>query len=109
MITVAGLAVAFGFKWEYDFLYDVFSALVHSRGIKQDITIEGNTVSVHHPHDPEWFQMLTYFVLAWHLPVLMTAAKWNVPEMVPQLQQLYTRHNADLDTLRPTDAPRMLS
>jgi hypothetical protein len=45
--TVAGLAAAFGYKWEYDFLYDVFSALVHSRGIKQDITIEGNTVSAH--------------------------------------------------------------
>lgn len=107
--TVAGLAAAFGYKWEYDFLYDIFSALVHSRGIKQDITIEGDTVSVHHPHDPEWFQMLSYFISGWHLPLLMTAAKWNVPEMVPQLQQLYTRHRKDWEALHPEDPPRMLT
>jgi hypothetical protein len=40
---------------------------------------------------------------------LMTAAKWSVPEMIPQLQTLYTRHKAGLDTLQPSDAPRMLS
>ena len=107
--TVAGLAAAFGYKWEYDFLYDIFSALVHSRGIKQDITIEGNTLSVHHPHDPEWFQMLAYFISGWHMMFLMTAAKWNVPQMIPQLQQLYERHKADLDTLKPSDVPRMLT
>lgn len=107
--SVARLAAAFGYKWDYDFLYDVFSALVHSRGIKQDITIEGNTVSIHHPHDPEWFHMLAYFTTAWHTMFLMTAAKWSVPEMIPQLQTLYKRHQAGIDSLSPSEAPRMLS
>jgi len=107
--TVAGLATAFGHKWEYDFLYDVFSALVHSRGIKQDLTIEDNTVSVHHPHTDEWFQMLAYFTLSWHVLVLLTAAKWNVPDMIPQVQDLYTRHKKDWEALQPTEPPRMLT
>ena len=107
--TVAGLATKFGYKWEYDFLYDVFSALVHSRGIKQDLTIENNTVSVHHPHTDEWFQMLAYFTLSWHVLVLLTAAKWSVPEMIPQVQDLYTRHKKDWEALAPQEPPRMLT
>lgn len=107
--SVATLAAAFGYKWEYDFLYDIFSALVHSRGIKQDITIQGNTVEVHHPHDPEWFPLLAYFTTTWHMMFLMTAAKWNVPEMIPQIQQLHSRHKNDVDPLRPGDPPRMLT
>ena len=53
--------------------------------------------------------MLSYFISGWHLPLLMTAAKWNVPEMVPQLQQLYTRHKKNWEALQPEDPPRMLT
>jgi hypothetical protein len=53
--------------------------------------------------------MLAYFISGWHLMFLMTAAKWNVPEMIPQLQELHTRHKTDLDTLRPAHPPQMLT
>ncbi len=54
-------------------------------------------------------RLLAYFVSGWHTTFLMTAAKWNVPEMIPQLRQLYERHKADLATPEPSDAPRMLT
>ena len=103
--TVRALADAFGHSWEYDVLYDAFSALVHSRGTGQDITIEDNSVSVHHPHDPTWFEMITWFVVNWHLTLLMTAAKWLSPEMIEQLQALHTRHREALATMRPGNHP----
>ena len=30
--------------------------------VAADKDVVGNTVSVHHPHDPEWFQLLAYFI-----------------------------------------------
>lgn len=107
--TVRGLADAFGHSWEYDMLYDAFSALVHSRGTGQDITIEDNSLSVHHPHDPTWFEMITWFVVSWHLTLLMTAAKWLSPEMIGQLQVLHTRHKEALATMQPGTIPNLLS
>ena len=107
--TVARLADAYGRKWEYDVLYDAFSALVHSRGTAHDVTIAGHTVEVHHPHDPTWFELISYFSLTWHMIFLLTAAKCHVPEMVPQLQQLHTRHREDIASLEPTDFPNFLA
>lgn len=107
--TLAALATAFAERWQYEFLYDAFSALVHSRGIGQDLTIEGNVVSVHHPHDPIWFQIIAYFMMGWHGMLLMTAAKWHSPEMITQLQALHTKHRAAIDSLKPTSIPSMLS
>lgn len=54
------LATASGHGREYDMLYDAFSALMHSRGTGHDVTIENKTVTVHHPHDPEWFQTIAW-------------------------------------------------
>ena len=107
--TMAKLAAAFAERWQYEFLYDAFSALVHSRGIAQDITIEGNVLSVHHPHDSTWFQMIAYFVVGWHAMLLMTAAKWHSPEMISQLQDLHTRCRSAIESLKPTSIPGMLA
>ena len=90
-------------------LYDVFSALVHSRGTGHDVTLEGSTMSVHHPHDPTWFEMIAYFATNWHLMFLMTAAKWHAPEMIVQLQQLHSRHKQALASLEPHSIPNLLA
>lgn len=106
--SIAKLAGEYAEAWQYEFLYDAFSALVHSRGLAHDVTIEGTTLGVHHPHDPEWFQMIAYFVFGWHAMLLMTAAKWHAPEMILQLQQLHTKHKTAIDSLCPTSIPTML-
>jgi hypothetical protein len=98
--SIRALASAFGYGWDYEFLYDSWSAVVHGRGIRQDVTLETDKVGVHHPHDPRWFQVLAYFVSGWHSMLLMTAAKWHSPIMIPQLQGLYQRHQAAIDSLR---------
>lgn len=107
--SVASLAAAFGNVWEYDVLYDAFSALVHSRGARQDISVAESTLAVHHPHDPIWFEMITWFVVNWHLLFLMTAAKWHSPEMIPHLQALHTKHREALATMQPRSIPNLLS
>ena len=43
-----------------EILYDAMSALVHPRGIRQDVTPDGGVLEVHHPHDPTWFQYLAW-------------------------------------------------
>lgn len=106
--SVAKLADAFDYGWEYDVLYDAFSALVHSRGIGHDITLGQDEMSVHLPHDPAWFELIAFVVTGWHLMLLMTAAKWHAPEMIVQLQQLHTRHRVALETLTPQTFPNLL-
>src|SRR6202023_1007545 len=71
--SMAKLAAAYDELWQYQFLYDAFSALVHSRGLNHDVTIAGNILSVHHPHDPTWFETIAFFVLSWHSTLLITA------------------------------------
>lgn len=97
--SIRALADAFGYGWDYEFLYDSWSAVVHGRGIRQDVTIEGDQLAVHHPHDPSWFQLLAFFVVGWHSMLLMTAAKWHSPVMIPQLQALYLKHKSAIDKL----------
>ena len=106
--SVAALANAFDYGWEYDVLYDAFSALVHSRGIGHDVTLGTDEMTVHLPHDPAWFELIAFVVTGWHLMLLMTAAKWQAPEMIVQLQQLHTRHRAALETLTPRSFPNLL-
>jgi hypothetical protein len=108
--TTAKLASALGYSWEYSFLYNAWSAQMHGRGIRQDVTIDGDTLAVHHPHDPTWFCTLATFVLGWHLFLLMTAAKWQSPVMIEQLQALYVRQRTAINSLNPDsdDIPQML-
>ena len=107
--SIQALASAYDYAWEYEFLYDTWSALVHARGVRQDLTIEDGAAQVHHPHDPRWFQALAYWSLGWHGMLLMTAAKWHAPGMIADLQQLHTRHEHDIAQLRPDDFPSLLS
>lgn len=107
--TVGQLAKAYADEWEYDFLYDVWSAMVHPRGINQDVTVEGTTASVHHPHDPTWFQLLATFSQPWQMITLMTGAKWFFPEMIPQLQALDSEIRPKMESLKPVDFPSLLA
>lgn len=107
--SIRALAESYDYGWEYEFLYDAWSALVHARGIRQDVTVGDGEVLVHHPHDPQWFQSLAYWSLGWHGMLLMTAAKWHAPIMVPDLQRLHTRHRSDIDQLQPRDFPSLLA
>ena len=58
--SLSALARAFGQSFEYEILYDIWSALAHSRGVHQDVTVENGGMAVHHPHDPTWFDALAY-------------------------------------------------
>ena len=53
--SIKDLDFAFGDEWEYDVLYDALSSQIHPRGWSSDLTIDGEGVGVHHPHNPEWF------------------------------------------------------
>jgi hypothetical protein len=97
------LAGALGQRWEYDFLYEAWSAFAHGRGISKDVSIEGSSVEVHHPHRPTWFALIAFFALGWHGMLLMTAAKWFYPEMIPQLQQLHQTHRDAIHGLEPDE------
>lgn len=107
--SIGRLAEAFGYGWEYDFIYDAFSALVHSRGVLQDLTVEGNRFHVNHPSDTRWFELVAYWVVHWHATVLITAAKWHSPETIPALQQLGLKQRIGLESLRPKDLPSLLA
>lgn len=107
--SIQALAEAYDYGWEYEFLYDAWSALVHARGIRQDVTVGDGEMLVHHPQDPRWFQLLAYDSLSWHGMLLITAAKWHAPVMVAELQRLHTRHGSDIAQLKPRDFPSLLS
>lgn len=107
--SIGKLASVNGYSWEYEHLYHAFPALVHSRGIGHDVTIKGTELSLHHPHDPIWFEMIAYFMLGWQLMFVMTAAKWIAPEMIGQLQQLPLRHRTAIESLRPNELPKLLA
>ena len=107
--NVAQLARAYDYDWEYDYIYDAFSALVHARGIRHDVSFDDRQMTVRHPNDDAWFTTIAYYVLGWHLLLLMTAAKWHDRETIPQLQALHTRHRAAVESLSPVDVPPLLS
>lgn len=107
--SISALSRAFGLTWEYEFLYDSWSALVHARGIRQDTTLAGTQLQVHHPHSPDWFQALAYWCTGWHGMLLITAAKCYAPGMIPDIQTVSRRHEAGMQSLRPRDAPNMLA
>jgi hypothetical protein len=89
--SIASLAAALGAGWEYDFLYEAWSAFAHGRGISKDISLQGSSAEIHHPHRPTWFSSVAFFSLFWQGLLLLTAAKWLCPGVVPQLQDLHRR------------------
>ena len=97
--SIAALAGALGATWEYDFLYEAWSAFAHGRGISKDLSREGEKMGVHHPHRPTWFELVAFLTLSWHGLLLITAAKWLTPVMVPQLQDLYTTHRDAMNAI----------
>jgi hypothetical protein len=107
--SIGQLAAAFAQEHEYDILYDAMSALVHPRGIRQDVTPGGSVLEVHHPHDPSWFQYLAWMSVHWQLLLLMTAAKCYAQRMIPQIQSLHLRLAASIRTLEPKDLPRLIT
>ena len=106
--TVQQLAAAYGYGREYDLLYDAFSALMHSRGMSHDLTIDAGVAAVHLPHDPAWFQTIAWFVLRWHQMLLFTAAKWHAPLMMSQLRALQKRHEPAIESLSPDRLPNLI-
>jgi hypothetical protein len=102
--SIHALATALGCRWEYDFLYDAWSAFAHGRGISKDLSPENGSMAVHHPHRPTWFAMVAFLALSWHGFLLITAAKWLCPVMIPQLQQVYVEHKATIQSLEPDEA-----
>lgn len=107
--SIGQLAAAFAQEHEYEILYDAMSALVHPRGIRQDVSPEGSVLEVHHPHDPTWFQYLAWLSVHWQLLLLMTAAKCYAQGMIPQLQALHRRLAPHIQSLEPREVPRLLS
>lgn len=103
--SIRALAHAFGYEWEYDFTYDAFSALVHARGVRYDVEFDGAYCNIRHPHDDSWLRTVAHKATFWQLLILMTAAKWQVPEMVPQLQSLHLRFRDALKSLEPDEFP----
>jgi hypothetical protein len=101
--TIAALAKSLGCGWEYDFLYEAWSAFAHGRGISKDLSSEGQSMAVHHPHRTTWFQMVAFLALSWQGFLLMTAAKWLCPVMIPQLQDLHMAHREAINALEPDD------
>jgi hypothetical protein len=106
--SIGRLAEAFGYEWEYEFLYDAFSAMTHTRGVASDVTAVDGHLEVHHPHSPDWFETIAWLVMGWHGMLLMTAAKWLAPGMISDLQQLHTRHRDGIASLQPRDVPALL-
>ena len=107
--SIRGLAAAYHQEHEYEILYDAMSALVHPRGIRQDVTPDGGVLEVHHPHDPTWFQYLAWLAVHWQAMILMTAAKCYAPVMIPQMQALHLRLAEKIESLEPTELPPLLS
>ena len=106
--TIRALAHAFGYEWEYDFTYDAFSALVHARGVRHDVEFDDAVCSVRHPHDDAWLRTVAHSATFWQLLILMTAAKWQVADMIPELQSLHHRFRAALKSLEPDELPPIL-
>lgn len=107
--NIAQLARAYDYHWEYDYIYDAFSALVHARGIRHDVSFDERQMGVRHPNDDSWFTTVAYYSVTWQLMLLMTAAKWHDPGTIPELQSLHTRLRAGINSLEPKDAPPLLS
>lgn len=101
--SIEALAAALGSRWEYDFLYDAWSAFAHGRGISKDLTPDDGGMGVHHPHRPTWFTMVAFLALSWHGLLLMTAAKWLSPVMIVQLQGVFRAHRDAVFALQPDD------
>jgi hypothetical protein len=101
--SIEALAAVLGSRWEYDFLYDAWSAFAHGRGISKDLTPGNGSMEVHHPHRPTWFTMVAFLALSWHGLLLMTAAKWLTPVMVAQLQEVFGTHRGAIFALEPDE------
>lgn len=107
--SIRSLASAFEYDWEYDFTYDSFSALVHARGIRHDVEFDHAYCNVRHPYDDSWFQVVAYRALLWHGMVLMTAVKWQVPQMLADLQSFHSQHREAIKQLGAGALPPVLS
>ncbi|MEX2531422.1 MAG: DUF5677 domain-containing protein [Gemmatimonadota bacterium] len=102
--SIAALARALGCAWEYDYLYEAWSAFAHGRGISKDLSRDGESMAVHHPHRPTWFQMVAFLTLSWQALLLLTAAKWLCPVMIRQLQDLHRAHRDAIHALEPDES-----
>jgi hypothetical protein len=102
--SIAALAKALGATWEYDFLYEAWSAFAHGRGISKDLSTRGKSADVHHPYRPTWFPLLAFLALSWHALFLMTAAKWLCPDMIVLLQDLHRAHRVAIEALEPDES-----
>jgi hypothetical protein len=107
--SIGQLAHAFGYEWEYDFIYDAFSALVHARGVRHDVEIEGRQAGIRHPNDDAWFCIVAYYAVHWQQSLLTTAAKWHHPETLRELQAMNIRYRDAIATLEPKELPPLLS
>jgi hypothetical protein len=63
--SIAQLSYAFGYRWEYDYLYDAYSALVHARGIRHDVAFDEGQMNVRHPNDDAWFLTIGSDPIRW--------------------------------------------
>ena len=107
--SIRSLAQTFGYEWEYDFTYDAFSALVHARGVRHDVEFDNEFCNIRHPHDDSWFRTVAHCSTGWQLMIVMTAAKWQAPDMMSELQAFHIRHRASLGSLEPDVLPPILS
>lgn len=107
--TIGQMAHAYGYAWEYDYIYDAFSALVHARGVRHDVEFSDSQMHVRHPNDDAWFCIVAFCTVSWYAMLLITAAKWHAEEMIPQLQDLHRTHRDGIASLEMHELPPLLS
>lgn len=102
--SIRDLAYAFGYPWEYDTIYDLFSGQVHPRGWAADLEIEEDGVSVLHPRNPEAFPLVAFYGTSWHLLSLLAAARIHAPGALPALRAFERDWRPHLRGLSPVAA-----
>ena len=106
--TIRALARRMGWLWEYEVLYDAFSALSHPRGISHDVEITGSQLSVYHPYMSDAFELIVNWACQWQFYVLIWAVKTYSPTSLPDLQNIHKKTKPALGKLRHDIPPGFL-
>lgn len=83
--SARALAYSLGFGKSYEMLYAAYSALVHTKGYDQDLTIEDDRAEVYSPHMAEAFDTLCYYSISYTRLTLTWLSKVYSPESAPDV------------------------